>query len=232
MIKTILWDIDDTLLDFKSAESYSLKNSFDHFGLGICTDEMVHTYSVLNNSKWELLERGECTKEQVLKERFTDFFALMKITSVDESEFCTYYENGLSDKIFYMENSIDILKELKGKYYQYAVTNGAFAIQSARLEKSGLNQILDGSFISDNIGFEKPSMEFFEYVIRNTEPCKKDEILIVGDSLTSDMQGGNNAKIKCCWYNPLKKQNDKNVSLDYEIQTLSQIKDIIKKEVI
>lgn len=232
MIKTILWDIDDTLLDFKTAESNSLKNSFAHFGLGTCTDEMVRAYSLLNQSKWELLERGELTKEQVLKERFTNFFALMKITSVDEDEFCTFYENGLSDKIVFMENAPDILKNLKEKCRQYAVTNGAFSIQIKRIEKSGLNQLLDGSFISDDIGFEKPSREFFEYVIHNIEPCRRDEIMIVGDSLTSDMQGGNNGKIKCCWYNPGNKLKDKNVKLDYEIQSLEQIKDIIKKEVI
>lgn len=231
MIKTILWDIDDTLLDFKKAENNSLKKTFEHFGLGKCTDEMVNAYSAINQSHWERLERGEFSKEQVLKHRFTDFFALMNITSVDEGEFCSYYENGLSDKIVFMENAFDIVNELKGKYRQYAVTNGAYSIQTKRLEKSGLDKILDGSFISDSIGFEKPSKEFFEYVLKNIEPCQRNEILIVGDSLTSDMQGGNNAKIKCCWYNPKNKTKDKNVKIDYEIQSLNQVESIIKREV-
>ncbi len=228
MIKTILWDIDDTLLDFKKAENNSLKKTFEHFGLGKCTDEMVNTYSAINQSKWEMLERGELTKEQVLKERFTDFFALMNIKSVDEVEFCSHYENGLSDKIVFIENAFDILNEFKGKCRQYAVTNGAYPIQTKRLEKSGLDKILDGAFISDSIGFEKPNKNFFDYVLKNIIPCHRNEILIVGDSLTSDISGGNNAGIKCCWYNPKNRNKDKNVKIDYEIHNLNQVKNIIQ----
>lgn len=227
MIKTILWDIDATILDFKTAESNSLKETFEYFGLGKCSDDMVSRYSAINQSYWEKLEKGEVTKPQVLKNRFVDFFELMGITSVSAEEFCRYYENGLANTILFIENSKELLKELSGSYKQYAVTNGAFNVQTKKLEKSGLMTILDGAFISDSVGFEKPSGDFFDYVLRNIEPSEKDEIIIVGDSLTSDMKGGNNAGIKNCWYNPGKLINNKPIRIDYEIHKLSDIKDIL-----
>lgn len=227
MIKVILWDIDATILDFKTAESNSLKATFEHFDLGECTDEMVSQYSAINQGYWEKLERGEVTKAQVLVNRFVDFLALMNIDSIDAETFCKYYENGLSNTIVFIENSLDLLKELSGQYKQYAVTNGALAVQTKKLEKSGLNQILDGAFISDSVGYEKPNVEFFNYVLDNIEKCSKDEIIIVGDSLTSDMQGGNNAGIKCCWYNPNNNVNNKDVKIDYQINKLDDIKKYI-----
>ena len=229
MIKTILWDIDDTLLDFKKAENNSLKNTFRHFGLGECSDEMVFEYSKINQHHWEELEKGNVTKDEVLKNRFTDFFKLMNITGVDEVEFCEYYENGLADKIFFIDGAVEVLKALSSEYKQYAVTNGAKNIQQARLRKSELDAILDGAFISDSVGFEKPSAEFFNVVLENIEPCCKDEIIIIGDSLTSDMLGGNNAGIITCWHNPYSKKNTKGVSIAYEIKSLSDIFEVLKQ---
>ncbi len=229
MFKVILWDVDNTLLDFRLSESNSLKKAFGDFGLGECPDETVRLYSEINNKYWEMLERGEITKEETLSGRFRELFELLSVKGIDPSQFSDYYEKGLTDTVVFLENGEEIIKALKGRIKQYAVTNGAYSVQSVKLEKSGIKDIFDGVFISDEIGYEKPSAEFFNYVLEHIFPCERDEILIVGDSLTSDMKGGNNAKIKCCRYNPNGSSNDTDLIIDYEIKSLGDVMEIIKE---
>jgi FMN phosphatase YigB (HAD superfamily) len=109
------------------------------------------------------------------------------------------------------------------------VTNGTYVAQERKLRKSGIGELVEEAFISDLIGYEKPAMEFFDHVFEKIGEYKKEEILIIGDSLTSDMQGGNNAGIVCCWYNPNHLENTKNVRIDYEIDNLWQLEEILKK---
>lgn len=225
-IKTILWDLDGTLLDFLKAESVSLKNSFRKLGLGECTDEMVRLYSSINVKHWKMLERGEITKPEVYSGRFGEFIDELGL-SANPLELNEVYENGICDTVALIENSYDLVRELKSGYKQYAVTNGRYDVQKRRLEDSGFSNLFDGVFISDEIGYEKPSIEFFNCVLENIQPCKKEEIIIVGDSLSSDMHGGNNAKIKCCWYNPKGAENTTDLVIDYEIRFLDEIKNIL-----
>lgn len=227
MIKTILWDIDGTVLDFLTAEKNSLRACFEKFNLGVCSDEKIAKYSRINQSYWERLERGELNKSQVLTQRFVEFLNGENITAIDARTLSREYESGLADTIVFIDNADRLLKALSKNYNQYAVTNGAFAVQQKKLKKSGLIDVFDGVFISDEVGFEKPSKSFFDYVMDNIKPCEKDEIMIVGDSLTSDMQGGNNIGIKCCWYNPKNMVNTKNVKIDYEIHNLYRIADYL-----
>lgn len=229
MFKTILWDIDNTLLDFSAAEAYSLKRRFVEYNLGECTDDMVKRYSVINEIYWQKLETGEMTKHRILEARFEEFFKNEGISLTDVKSFNADYENGIADKIFFNENGYEIVESLKGRIKQYAVTNGAYSVQSVRLKKSGFDRLFDGVFISDSVGFEKPSSEFFSYVLKNIAPCSRDEIIIVGDSLTSDMLGGCCAGIKTCWYNPKEKENSRGLQIDYEIKSLNDIFKIIKK---
>ncbi len=95
--------------------------------------------------------------------------------------------------------------------------------QKRKLENSGLDVLFDGIFISDQIGYEKPDIRFFDHIWKQTGVYEKDDVLIVGDSLTSDMQGGNNAGIRCCWYNPEDKENNTNVKIDYLIHDLNEV---------
>ena len=124
-------------------------------------------------------------------------------------------------------NAYELLNELKGQVKQYAVTNGTKVAQDRKLAKSGLIDIFDGVFISEEVGIEKPGVGFFKQVFSKIGDYSLDEIMIIGDSLTSDMQGGNNAGIVCCWYNPKKQQNTKALKIDYEIDNLQQILDIL-----
>lgn len=227
MIKVILWDVDGTLLDFKKAESAAIKKCFEILNLGECTDEMIQRYSEINRKYWEKLERGEITKPEVLVNRFVDFFEKENIQTDCAAEFNKEYQKWLGETICFCDDSYELLKSLKDRVKQYAVTNGTKIAQDRKLKKSGLIDIFDGVFISEVVGTEKPGIEFFKHVWEKIGTYGKEEIMIVGDSLTSDMQGGNNAGIICCWYNPKGMKNDTNLVIDYEIDNLQKILEIL-----
>lgn len=231
MVKVVLWDIDGTLLDFGQAENYAMKKCFAILNMGVCTDEMVRRYSVINADYWERLERNEITKQEVLVGRFCEFFEKEGLPVEKAAIFNEEYQDRLGDNVFFNDNAAALVKELKERgIMQYAVTNGTVAAQRKKLAASGLSQLLDGAFISDEIGIEKPNIGFFKFAfnaITNMENFEKNEIMIVGDSLTSDMQGGNNAGIVCCWYNPKGVKNTKGLHIDYEIKNLNKLKEIL-----
>lgn len=228
MIKVILWDIDGTLLDFEKAEKQAIRKCFEIFQLGECTDEMIRRYSVINKGYWERLERKEITKPEVLVGRFQEFFKSEGIVTDCAEKFNEEYQLRLGDTICFCDDGYELVKGLKNRVKQYAVTNGTKVAQVKKLNKSGLIDLFDAVFISEDVGIEKPDVKFFEHVWDVIGQYEKDEVIIVGDSLTSDMQGGNNAGILCCWYNPKGLENTNGVKLDYEIQSLQEILDIVK----
>lgn len=231
MIKVILWDIDGTLLNFEKAEGYALKKCFEIFDMGICTDEMRGQYSNINTGYWERLERNEITKQEVLVGRFREFFKLQGLDVEKAEPFNEEYQLRLGDSIFFNDDGERIVRIFKEKgLLQYAVTNGTLAAQRRKLKESGLDRLLDGAFISDEIGIEKPNIGFFEPVFKTlskTGSYEKNEIMIVGDSLTSDIQGGNNAGIICCRYNPKQDKNTKGLRIDYDISRLDELLHIV-----
>lgn len=229
MIQVILWDIDGTLLDFPAAEKAAIRTCFLKFHLGECTDEMLERYSALNRRCWEMLERGEISKKKMLVQRFRDFFEQEGIVTDCAEEFNACYQRALGDTVVFRDNGYELVEKLKGAYRQFVVTNGTYVAQERKLKNSGLENLIEEAFISDVVGFEKPAKEFFDYSLEKIGDYEKHEILIVGDSLTSDMQGGNNAGIVCCWYNPKHLKNTKNVRIDYEIDHLWQVEEILKK---
>ena len=230
MIKVLLWDIDGALLNFLAAEKAAMKKCFEVCGIGECTDEMIARYSKINRKYWEMLERGEITKPQVLIGRFEEFFESEGIVTDCATEFNKEYQVRLGDTICFCDNGYELVKSLKGRVKQYAVTNGTKVAQDKKLAKSGLVELFDAVFISEEIGVEKPGVGFFEKVWDSIGKYKSDEVMIIGDSLTSDMQGGNNAGILCCWYNPKGAVNYMGVRVDYEIDNLQKVKEIIDEE--
>ena len=223
MIKVLLWDVDGTLLDFLKAEYESIKQCFEVFDLGECTDEMVERYSIINKKYWEMLERGEITKPEVLVGRFTEFFETEGIDTSIAPSFNKEYQNRLGETIVFCDDSYELIKEFKKEYKQYGVTNGTKIAQDKKLSKSGLIHLFDDVFISEVVGVEKPGIGFFEHVFDKIGEYQKDEVMIVGDSLTSDIQGGNNAGILCCWFNPQEKPAKEGLRIDYQIQRLPQV---------
>lgn len=232
MIKAILWDIDGTLLNFKEAEKNAIRKCFEIHGLGNCSDEMLSTYSKINVKYWEMLERCEISKPRLLVERFEKFFEVYGLPVEKAEAFNADYQVRLGDTICFEPGAPEIIEYMKARgLKQYIVTNGTKIAQDRKLLNSGIGDMVDGIFISEEIGAEKPSMVFFDQVFKTIDPenkLSKDEIIIVGDSLTGDMQGGNNAGIVSCWYNPDKKTCNLHLKLDYEISYIDELKEIIK----
>ena len=230
MITTILWDVDATLLNFLAAEKAAICTLFQKYELGECTDEMLNRYSKINRSYWERLERNEITRSEVLVGRFQDFFKAEGLNTDVAADFNEDYQSSLGDTIAFNDDSYAIVKSLCEKVKQYVVSNGTVKAQTKKLKLSGLGELMDGIFLSEQLGVEKPDIKFFEKVFSEIGLEDKKQVMIVGDSLTSDMQGGNNAGIVTCWYNPEHAPVKGNVKIDYEIADLHQIYDLLDQE--
>lgn len=223
----LLWDVDGTLLDFIAAEKAAVQTLFREFGLGECTDEMVERYSRINKEYWERLERGELSKPEILVHRFADFFASEGLDASKAPEFNEQYQVRLGDTVVFCDDSYELLSSLRGRVKQYAVSNGTVVAQTRKLRRSGFDRLLDGVFLSEELGYEKPATEFFDRVFAAIGEPDRERVLIVGDSLTSDITGGNRAGIRTCWYNPKGEPNLTAAHADYEIRDLHGILDII-----
>ena len=223
---TILWDVDQTLLDFSRSQRYALEESFCRFGRDT-KEEMVILYTKINDSYWKRYELGEVTKEELLTGRFASLFSIMGIGDIPVEEFAAIYQKALGEVYYFCDQAGELCLRLKKVVRQYAVTNGVSATQRNKLRLSGLDQILDGIFISEELGYPKPCREYFESCFSRIPEFKRERALIVGDSLSSDIQGGNNAGIACCWYNPGKKAKDREVRIDYEIRNLWELEGIL-----
>ncbi len=248
MIRAILWDLDNTLLDFDVAEKEALTREFKEFGLGEFTDQMLKDYMVINRRRWQALERGEMEKQEVLVGRYREFFEFLgKDTSI-AAAFNDRYQELLGETICFRDNSYELVKGYKGQILQCMASNGTKKAQNGKLKNSGLDKIFDLCFISEEIGAEKPSIDFFNFSfdeinkwLKAKEPSlpysegkylgeiKKDEMIIIGDSLTSDIRGGNNAGIKCCWYNPKGLPKNADFKIDYEITDLHELKKVLEQ---
>lgn len=231
MITTVLWDVDGTLLDFDAAERAAIRALFLKYGLGECTDAMLERYSEINIGYWERLERGEIAKQEVLLGRFTTFFSECGVDPSIAAAFNAAYQLKLGDTIVYRDDSFEIVRSLAGKVRQYVVSNGTVAAQTKKMQRSGFGELMDGVFLSEQLGAEKPNVRFFEKVFDAIRPADLSEVMIVGDSLTSDMQGGMNAGIKTCWYNPGKKPVPDGYRLDYVISDLHELSDCLNGSV-
>lgn len=226
-IKMLLWDVDGTLLNFLAAERVAIRTCFERFGLGECSDEMLAEYSEINRKYWKILERGEMTKHEILVGRFHEFFGKHGIDVNVAEEFNSEYQIRLGDTIVFHEEAFETVEVLRGRYIQCAVTNGTKIAQDRKLKASGLGDLFDYVFISEEVGFEKPAVEFFDAVASCTG-VDLDETMIIGDSLTSDMQGGNNAGLITCWYNPEGADAPGNMRIDFNIGRLTEVMDILK----
>lgn len=225
----LLWDVDDTLLDFGLSEIYAIKHCFSLINYDI-SKEWINRYSEINKGYWKRLEMGEISKSQVLSGRFIDLFYEMGIDMPDDKrlEFQLNYQRTLGEVYFYRDYSYELCKKLKKSFRQYFVTNGIESTQRNKLKLSGLDAFADGIFVSEAIGYVKPQKEFFEACFKQIEDLDKSKVLLVGDSLTSDIKGAKNAGIDCCWYNPGNGFAGENTP-DYIISNLWDVINIIEQ---
>lgn len=223
---TILWDVDGTLLDFFYSQRFAMKQCFRTIGRNV-TDEMIQRYSEINDSYWKKLELGQITKKELLTARFHTFFEEYGIRDVDVEAFRREYQEALGNVYSFVDDSLTICKSLQGRVKQYVITNGVTETQKRKLKLSGLSEMMDGLFISEEIGAPKPKKEFFDYCLERVEEKDKSKILIVGDSLSSDIKGGVLAGIPTCWYRSEDVENHTEFIPDYEIDDLHRIYDIL-----
>ena len=228
MFKVILWDVDATLLNFEKAEEAGIRGCFEKYNLGECTDEMLENYKGINRGYWQAMERGEIEKPVLLVKRFEDFLNAYGLDSSVAAGFNELYQILLGETVVFYENALETVQALKGKVLKCAVTNGTKVAQDGKLRNSGLDKEFDRVFISEVVGIEKPNKGFFDAVFAEIGEYAKDEVLIVGDSLTSDIQGGVNAGIKTCWFNPKGAENTSALKPDYEIRDIGEVPEIVK----
>jgi 2-haloacid dehalogenase len=223
----ILWDVDQTLLDFKKSESYAIRFCFRKFGKE-ASDETVSAYSSINENFWKQIEKGQINKKEALVERFRTLFRQIGEEDIEAEAFQKEYADALGSVYYFQDDSYNLLNQLKGKYRQYLVTNGVTYTQMKKLRLSGLDKLVDGIFVSEQLGVPKPHKEFFEQCFCAIPGFQREKALIVGDSLSSDMQGGNNAQISTCWYNPAGLENPFNIRIDYQIKDLNEIWNVLE----
>jgi 2-haloacid dehalogenase len=218
----ILWDVDGTLLDFLYSQKYAISKCLNEIGISP-TEELVSRYSAINDGWWKRLEKGEVTKQELLTGRFLDLFAEYGIDCRDVETFRLHYQEYLGSVYRYIDNSLEVCKALKGKCRQFVVTNGVTKTQMAKLSAAGFCEIMEDVFISEQLGAPKPQKRFFDKVLERIPQVPQERILIVGDSLSSDIRGGNRAGIKTCWYNPENLQNETDAETDFIIRNLREV---------
>lgn len=223
--KTILLDVDGTLFDFKASERNALSAAFEMHGYGL-NEEIRGIYERINKDLWEQYELGKIDRNTVIYSRFGMLFKAIRIDD-DGIVFEDDYQKLLGKQHVMYEDALELVQYLQKKYDLYIVTNGVTATQMQRLKDSTLDQYMKDIFVSEATGFQKPMKEFFDYCFERIGAIDKSRTMIIGDSLTSDMKGGNNAGITTCWYNPDKLINATDVVVDIEIGRLRDLYQII-----
>ena len=227
-IKHVFLDLDDTLFDFHKSEAVALSKTFRALGLEP-TEQILRDYSEINRSMWAMLERGEATRADILTRRFRILFEKMGRSDLSHTEAQAIYERTLSGEWCWFEGGEELLLALHGKYHLYIASNGTAVVQDGRIRLSGIAKYFDGIFISQRIGYDKPSREFFEGCFSAIPNFSREEAIILGDSLGSDILGGKNAGIKSCLFNPEKKENKTDIIPDFEVESLKEIPGLLER---
>lgn len=196
----LLMDLDDTLLDFKQAEAHALSDLLHQWQVA-CDEEVISTYHMYNDRCWKALERGEITKERLQTKRFEDFLAHYHLP-LDPVDAGQRYAKALSRYGIVFPGALSLVRQLAKRYELYAITNGIAMVQAGRIVSSGLAPYFKQVFVSEEAGAAKPEKAYFDYVAQKIPGFVKEEALIIGDSLSSDIQGGIHAGIDTFWYNP------------------------------
>lgn len=227
-IEILFLDLDDTILDFQRAEAAAIRRAVSDAGVEP-TDEICALYSRINKRHWEMLERGELTREEVLVNRFGALFEQLGY-SVDKFAVAKNYERLLGIGHWYLPGAEETVKKvLFGKYRLFLASNGTASVQQGRMTSADLYPYFEEVFVSQEIGHNKPSKAYFEACFARIPGFAREKCLMVGDSLTSDILGGINAGIRTCWVNPNGKTAPDHIRPDYEIRSLAQLPELLEK---
>ena len=209
----ILFDADNTLLNFDAAESKALAETLVNYGIEPDA-ETVQTYRTINEELWRQLEKGQIRREKLLNERFSRFLKAIDAAG-DGAEMNRYYLEQLSTHPDLMNAE---------------VRNGVHKVQTRRLAESGVSNFMEDVFISEKLGCEKPGARIFDAALRALGVENREHVLMVGDSLTSDIQGGANAGLDTCWFYPNHTENPGKVIPTYEIASLEELYPLVMEQ--
>lgn len=208
-------------MDFDRSEQEALKKTFLAHGLAF--DEAVNAaYQRINRALWAKLEQGKVDRETLCNTRFGALFEEFGI-ACDGVAFNREYLSNLGQGYFLTPHAEEVVARLSRRYPLYAVTNGITKTQQSRMAGTGLGRYFQGIFVSEQIGYQKPMAAFFDAVFQQIGEARRAGSIIVGDSLTSDIQGGNNAHIHTVWYNPEEKENILGLPITHEIRDLREL---------
>jgi len=221
-----LFDADGTLYDFDKEEANALMRMFDYCGFRY-TEEILRKYIEINLSMWDSLEKGDISKEELQTLRFTRLFNTIGV-DYDAKDFNEKYLYELGKGAFLIDGALEICKQIALCDKKiYIVSNGILATQKSRIKHSILKDYIADFFVSEHTGFQKPHISYFDYVFSHIPQVGKDRILIIGDSLSADIQGGHNAGVDSCWFNPAYLENHTGIMPTYEVHQLSEIQRFI-----
>jgi YjjG family noncanonical pyrimidine nucleotidase len=221
-----LFDADGTLYDYDKAEKHALQTMFNYCGFNYAENTRTR-YREINTQVWESYEKGEISKDDLQTIRFSRLFDEIGV-KYDTSDFNTKYLAELGKGTFLIDGAIEICREIVSQNKQiFIVTNGILATQEARIKHSLIKDYVSDFFVSEFIGYQKPDPEYFEYVFSYIPKIEKNKILIIGDSLTADITGGNNAGIDTCWFNESRSINSTKITPTYEVRKLNELKKFV-----
>ena len=224
MIKAVLIDVDDTILDFDLCGEWAMKESAKEENIALC-ENTFSIFHEINDSLWKALERKEVTIEELFILRWEKTFAKLNIKA-DCAKFDTLFAKNLANSTIPVEGIKEILPYLSKKYKIYIASNGIYEQQTNRLALAHLSKYISDYFVSKKIGFSKPSFEFYDYCFTHMNIENKEEVIMIGDSISADVNGAHNYGFKTIWFNRL--NEDKTCeNADYIISKISEIKQIL-----
>jgi len=225
--KIIIFDADETLFDFKKSERNAFRNTMLEFNIEYDEGYHLKIYQDINSAIWKEFEDGLITQEKLKLERFKRLSIKLN-AEFDELAFAQSYMSHLSNASFLFDDSFALIESLHKNFRLSIVTNGLTAVQENRIGKSAIAKYFDNIVISEKVQVAKPDPRIYELALSNIEHSDKSSVLIVGDSLTSDIQGGINSSIDTCWYNPNRIVNTTDIKPTYEITDLMELMRILK----
>jgi 2-haloacid dehalogenase len=223
--QTLLFDADNTLLDFTACEREALNLTFQKHGYPL-NEVIREAYERINLNLWKQYELGKMDRKTVIYSRFGLLFKEIGIED-DGIAFEDDYQELLGMQHFFTTDALQVVEYLYANYDLYIVTNGVTATQLRRLKDSKLDQYMKKIFVSEETGYQKPMKEYFDYCFSRIADLDLARTMIIGDSLSSDIKGGNNAGIKTCWYNPLGLDNHSDAKVDFEIKKLKELYELL-----
>ena len=226
MIKTILLDLDDTIFDFKACERQALSAALDSYSLPYSNSDLTD-YSHINDSMWKLLEKGEITREKLKTERFRVFLSRYDAPPTPEV-FADRYMQKLANTSALEPGARAVLERLSRSYSIYAVTNGYEFTQKGRIASAKIGEYFKRVFISQKIGAVKPQKAFFDYCVSQIPAFSLQETVLIGDSLSSDISGGNAYGLFTIRYNPKGESEDPAIIPNREIRSLDELPALLK----